>query len=185
MTMPRSTLSKLRETLKQEDDALSERLPAVAVPPAIRAKARSGSARAGKSVAARKVASSAAASKAVPKPESTPGPANLAQPEPPRAKAGSERPAEVLAIEDKKAKSGRAKLAKPEKVERDSFSMPAGEHKRIKALRAALAEAGCEASKSEVLRAGLALLAARDVHEVARIVAALPKVPKGRRGKKA
>ena len=73
---------------------------------------------------------------------------------------------------------------KHEKVERDSFSMPAREHKRIKALREALGKDGVLASKSEVLRAGLALLAERDIAEVARLVAALPKVAKGKRARK-
>lgn len=72
---------------------------------------------------------------------------------------------------------------KHEKVERDSFSMPASEHKRIKAMREALGKAGVLASKSEVLRAGLALLAERDAAEIARLVAALPKVAKGKRKK--
>ncbi|HAF56282.1 MAG TPA: hypothetical protein DCL01_13980, partial [Thauera sp.] len=73
---------------------------------------------------------------------------------------------------------------KHEKVERDSFSMPASEHKRIKALREALGKDGVLASKSEVLRAGLALLAEREIAEVARLVAALPKVAKGKRARK-
>ncbi|MBP6131440.1 MAG: hypothetical protein KA496_07825, partial [Thauera sp.] len=70
---------------------------------------------------------------------------------------------------------------KGEKVERDSFSMPAREHKRIKALREALGEHGVLVSKSALLRAGLALLAERDTGEIARLVAALPKVAKGKR----
>ena len=73
---------------------------------------------------------------------------------------------------------------KHEKVERDSFSMPAREHKRIKALREALGKEGVLVSKSELLRAGLALLAARDTGEIARLVAGLPKVEKGKRKKR-
>ena len=76
------------------------------------------------------------------------------------------------------------RLDKHEKVERDSFSMPAREHKRIKALREALGKEGVLVSKSELLRAGLALLAARDTGEIARLVAALPKVEKGKRKKR-
>jgi len=59
--------------------------------------------------------------------------------------------------------------------------MPAREHKRIKALREALGEHGVLVSKSALLRAGLALLAERDTGEIARLVAALPKVAKGKR----
>ena len=80
------------------------------------------------------------------------------------------------------AESGEAERSdKGEKVERDSFSMPAREHKRIKALREALGEHGVLVSKSALLRAGLALLAERDTGEIARLVAALPKVAKGKR----
>ena len=189
MSTSGSTLSKLRETLKQEDSALSERLPAVAVPPAVGAKARSDSTAAGKPAAARKGARPAAAPGPKPKvePRSEPAPEakNAAEAVPPRARPDRKRPARTAASADGKASAGKEKPAKPEKVVRDSFSMPAVEHKRIKALRAALAKAGCEASKSEVLRAGLALLAARDLKEVIRVVAALPKVKKGKRGKKA
>ena len=73
---------------------------------------------------------------------------------------------------------------KHEKVERDSFSMPAREHKRIKALREALGKEGVLVSKSELLRTGLALLATHDTGEIARLVAVLPKVEKGKRKKR-
>ena len=49
------------------------------------------------------------------------------------------------------------------------------------ALREALGEHGVLVSKSALLRAGLALLAERDTGEIARLVAALPKVAKGKR----
>ncbi len=83
------------------------------------------------------------------------------------------------------AESGEAERSdKLEKVERDSFSMPAREHKRIKALREALGKDGMLVSKSELLRAGLALLAEHDTAEIARLVKALPKVAKGKRKKR-
>ena len=87
------------------------------------------------------------------------------------------------ALSDEEARLEAARLDKHEKVERDSFSMPASEHKRIKAMREALGKDGVLASKSEVLRAGLALLAERDTADIARLVAALPKVAKGKRKK--
>lgn len=104
------------------------------------------------------------------------------------------RPARPLAVKagpavsDEEARLEAARLEaerrdKHEKVERDSFSMPASEHKRIKAMREALGKDGVLASKSEVLRAGLALLAERDTADIARLVAALPKVAKGKRKK--
>lgn len=62
--------------------------------------------------------------------------------------------------------------------------MPASEHRHIKALREGLGRIGVLATKSEVLRAGLALLAEREPSEIARLIDALPKVAKGKRGKK-
>ena len=103
-------------------------------------------------------------------------------------KLGEKKPAPAAAPKPAEKPADRAAEAerkdKHEKVERDSFSMPASEHKRIKALREALGKDGVLASKSEVLRAGLALLAERDIAEVARLVAALPKVAKGKRARK-
>ena len=96
------------------------------------------------------------------------------------AKPDAEKRADAPALDT--APPGEAdRLDKHEKVERDSFSMPAREHKRIKALREALGEHGVLVSKSALLRAGLALLAERDTGEIARLVAALPKVAKGKR----
>lgn len=191
MTTPGSTRSKLRETLKQEDNSLSERLPAVAAPPAIEAKAEpvKKTVRA-PAAAPRKVARSAAAAQAAPAPKSAAKPprgtaaAIVAEPAPTAAARRSKALAPAKADGGKKGRAEKTKPGKIEKVVRDSFSMPASEHKRIKALRELLARTGCEASKSELLRAGLALLVARDLSEVARVVAALPKVPKGKRGKK-
>ncbi len=74
---------------------------------------------------------------------------------------------------------------KREKVVRDSFSMPAGEHKQIKAIRENLGKAGRLASKSEVLRSALKLLATRSPAEISSLIDALPPVPKGKHGKKA
>ena len=72
---------------------------------------------------------------------------------------------------------------KPSKVVRDSFSMPSSEHKRIKSLRQTLEKAGQKVSKSEVLRAGLALLAERTPEELRACLDALPKVSRTRDGK--
>jgi hypothetical protein len=76
------------------------------------------------------------------------------------------------------------KKDKPEKVVRDSFSLPTSEHARIKALRVELGKAGRIASKSEVLRAGLNLLGDRSTAEVTALLDALPPVVKGKRSKK-
>lgn len=180
MVTTKNTQSRLREALKQEDSALADRLPAPA-----RASASRSAGRKAPAAAAKPIATTRAAPKAVPgvaaKAAAQPAKAPPAVPddETPPAKA-------VRAEGGKRAKAEKERHDKDRhgKVARDSFSMPASEHKRIKALRDALAQAGCEASKSEVLRAGVALLASRGLGEIINLVGELPKVPKGKRGKK-
>lgn len=178
MSTTKRTQSKLRQALQQEDVSLAERLPAAeavntppsAPPPPMAAKAdpnptiEAAAAEEAKDVApARPPAKSKAR-------------ANTAAATP-RAKS-----APPVAVNGEPQK--RMKGVKQEKVERDSFSMPANEHKRIKALREALGRQGVLASKSEVLRAGLALLASRDPEDIAALVGSLPKIAKGKRSKK-
>ncbi len=153
--------SKLRETLKQEDAALAERSRAVAKPAAAQP-------RVGKPDAA--------------EPAATATPTTAAQALQPTVggSAAAEKRATATLLE-LAAPAAAGCRDKGEKVERDSFSMPVREHKRIKALREALGEHGVLVSKSALLRAGLALLAERDTGEIARLVAALPKVAKGKR----
>jgi len=180
MVTTKNTQSRLRETLKQEDSALADRLPAPAKASASKPAGRKAPAAVAKPVATTRAAPKAAPrvstkAAAQPAPVVVPAEALPAVPE-------TTRPAKAVRAEDgKKAKAGKDRH---EKVARDSFSMPASEHKRIKALRDALAQAGCEASKSEVLRAGVALLASRGLGEIINLVGELPKVPKGKRGKK-
>lgn len=69
------------------------------------------------------------------------------------------------------------------KIVRDSFSLPKSEHEDIKKLRTALKKSGRKTSKSEVLRAALALLISHDTADIITRLDALPKVVKGR-GKK-
>lgn len=76
------------------------------------------------------------------------------------------------------------KKDKRDKVVRDSFSIPASEHVRLKALRVDLAKAGRLVSKSEVLRAGLRLLGERSIADLTALIDALPPVVKGKRSKK-
>ena len=206
MSTATGTKSKLRETLKQEDAALAQRsrrarTPAVAAKVAVKAAApaavsvevpvsapaatdviapvlpppKPAAARTPARPAAPKAASGAAAARAT-KVKPSPAPAEAGKAAEKFAEKPTEKPVDKAAEAERKDKH--------EKVERDSFSMPASEHKRIKALREALGKDGVLASKSEVLRAGLALLAERDIAELARLVAALPKVAKGKRARK-
>lgn len=196
MSTATGTKSKLRETLKQEDAALAQRgrtarTPAAAprtkgaAPAAPPVDAPVGASAATEVIApvlpppkpaaarttARPAASKAASGAAVARTTKV-----KAGPGPVEAEKAAEEPGDKAAATERKDRH--------EKVERDSFSMPASEHKRIKALREALGKDGVLASKSEVLRAGLALLAEQDSAAVARLVAALPKVAKGKRAKK-
>lgn len=170
MVSTKNTQSRLRETLKQEDSSLAERLPAPPRTPAAKP-------------ASRKTPTAAPAARQA---EAKPPAASGAEPKAASRPAPVDRPPKARSPATEKAKPGKTKADKDrhEKVARDSFSMPASEHKRIKALRDALAQAGYEASKSEVLRAGVALLASRGLGEIINLVGDLPKVPKGKRGKK-
>lgn len=170
MVSTKNTQSRLRETLKQEDSSLAERLPAPSRTPAAKP-------------ASRKTPTAAPAARQA---EAKPPAASGAEPKAASRPAPVDRPPKARSSATEKAKPGKTKADKDrhEKVARDSFSMPASEHKRIKALRDALAQAGYEASKSEVLRAGVALLASRGLGEIINLVGDLPKVPKGKRGKK-
>ena len=69
------------------------------------------------------------------------------------------------------AKPGKAK---PEKRRRESFSLTASDLNRLDALRAAMKAAGRPARKSELVRAGLAALAALDHAETIALLDALP-----------
>jgi len=180
MVTTKNTHSRQRAARKQEDSALADRLPAPARASASRSAGRKAPAAAAKPIATTRAAPKAApgvAAKAAAQPAKAP-PA-VPDDETPPAKA-------VRAEGGKRAKAEKERHDKDRhgKVARDSFSMPAGEHKRIKALREALAQGGGEASKSEVLRAGVALLARRGLGEIINLVGELPKVPKGKRGKK-
>lgn len=200
MSTATGTKSKLRETLKQEDAALAQRsrTARAAVTAAKPEAAVVAAAIAEAPVSAPAAADVIAPVLPPPKPAMARTPARPAAPKaasgatvaratkvkagpaPGEAGKAAARPAEKPT--DKATEAERKD--KHEKVERDSFSMPASEHKRIKALREALGKNGVLASKSEVLRAGLALLAEQDSAAVARLVAALPKVAKGKRARK-
>jgi hypothetical protein len=75
------------------------------------------------------------------------------------------------------------KKARPQKIVRDSYSIPEDERAGIKTLRVTLKHAGRRTSKSELLRAGLALLWQLDAAELLALVNALPPAP-GKKRKK-
>jgi hypothetical protein len=216
MSTRKNTQSALRASLKQEDAALTERLPAAeaatpaAAPAAATVHVGSGEERvtvappaAAQTTVARTAApvkKASAAKTAAAKPAARPAtkkaatvvktarPAAAPGKAAASAAAKAAMPVAAPAVQASKPiiiESESGKKDKREKVMRDSFSLPASEHKRIKALREALGQSGRLASKSEVLRAGLALLSQRSTTEVVSLLDALPPVAKGKRSKKA
>lgn len=191
MTTTTRNKSKLRQTLQHEDVSVAARL-AAATPeaePATNAGTQTPPAPLETSPGPDAETTATAAPDATAATPTTPAPAHKPASRRARApKAGGgatavrARPAPPAAA-IVEALPKRQKPVRQEKVERDSFSIPVNEHKRIKALREALGKRGVLASKSEVLRAGLALLASRQAEEVAELVGALPKVVKGKRKK--
>lgn len=148
--MNTKTRTALRATLKQEDAALAERLPELAPPPAAAQPARP---------AARRVRGS-----------STREPAATPKPIPTAARA----PAATAAVAQPAEPSAPASPpAAPEKPRRERFTLGSGDWRRLKILRQDLDEAGYRPSRSELVRAALAALGARDSAEVLALVRAL------------
>lgn len=78
------------------------------------------------------------------------------------------------------------KKAKPEKIkmERDSFTMPKDEYAQLTLLKARLTSLGQPAKKSELLRAGVKLLAAMSDNTLKTTLAKIPVIKTGRPNKK-
>lgn len=89
------------------------------------------------------------------------------------------RPAKVAKV----AKA--EKPAKPRKIKlvRDGFAMPEGEYAQIADLKKRLAAQGVLVKKSELLRAGIALLVAQSDVELKRVLATVERVKTGRPAK--
>ena len=109
----------------------------------------------------------------------------------PATKAGKPEKADKPVRQEKAEKPAKAekiekdKPAKPERVKvvRDSFSVPKSEHAQLKALREALAKEGRIATKSELLRVGIQLLAKEPLASLKTLVESLSVVPKGKSAK--
>jgi hypothetical protein len=78
------------------------------------------------------------------------------------------------------------KKIKPEKIkmERDSFTMPKEEYAQITMMKARLTALGQPAKKSELLRAGIKLLAAMSDNTLKTTLAKIPVIKTGRPNKK-
>jgi len=76
-----------------------------------------------------------------------------------------------------------AKTKKPRLV-RDSYAMPENEYAQIAVLKKRMAALGSEAKKSELLRAGIAVLAALNDAELQAVMARIERIKTGRPAKK-
>lgn len=179
--MSTKTRSALRATLKQEDAALEERLPEASPPPttqpataALPASADTPAPPASADAGARPSAAGAGA-------EPTPaGPtlakSTLAEPTPAEPAATQAPPTQATA------------KARPEKRKLERFKLAGSDRRRLGTLGAELKAAGRRPSKSELVRAGIAALAAQGAAEVMALVdtlspAARAKDKKARRKK--
>ena len=82
----------------------------------------------------------------------------------------------------KKAKPEKAKVEKI-RMERDSFTMPKDEYAQLTLLKARLTSMGQPAKKSELLRAGIKLLAAMSDNTLKTTLAKIPVIKTGRPNK--
>jgi len=85
----------------------------------------------------------------------------------------------------KLAKPVAAKPAKAKKVKlvRDSYAMPESEYAQIGTLKKRLATLGCAVKKSELLRGGIAVLAALNDAELQAVMARVERIKTGRPAK--
>jgi hypothetical protein len=74
----------------------------------------------------------------------------------------------------------KAAKGKQPKLVRDSFTMPENEYAQIATLKKRMAGLGGDVKKSELLRAGLGLLAALQNKELAAVMASVERVKTGR-----
>lgn len=91
-------------------------------------------------------------------------------------------------VKEKTAKPAKEKLAKEKpvklKMERDSFTMPKIEYAQFNILKARLEKLGQPAKKSELLRAGIMLLAAMTDAALKTTMSKVPTIKTGRPKKK-
>jgi hypothetical protein len=79
-----------------------------------------------------------------------------------------------------RAKAKENGAAKADKVIRDSFTMPASDYESITRIKQRAMKGGVGTNKSEILRAGLAVLDRLTDKELIKVFEKLPKVKPGR-----
>lgn len=80
-------------------------------------------------------------------------------------------------------KSDKAAKAKKIKLVRDSYAMPEAEYAKIAELKKRMAALGSETKKSELLRGGIAVLAALNDAELKAVMARIERIKTGRPAK--
>jgi hypothetical protein len=83
----------------------------------------------------------------------------------------------------KPAKTEKPPKAKKVKLVRDSYAMPESEYAQIAQLKKTLAAQGVDVKKSELLRAGLAVLVALDAAELQTVMSHIVRIKTGRPAK--
>jgi hypothetical protein len=83
----------------------------------------------------------------------------------------------------KPAKADKPPKARKIKLVRDSYAMPEAEYARIGELKKRLAALGAEVKKSELLRGGIALLAALNDTELQAVMGRVERIKTGRPSK--
>lgn len=99
---------------------------------------------------------------------------------PAAAKAGSAVPAKAVAKAVLRSVEKKPKKEHKKKVVRDSFTMPQNEYAKIAEIKDICLKAKLHVKKSEVLRAGLKLLAALNATQLKLALGSLEKIKTGR-----
>ncbi|MBS1144563.1 MAG: hypothetical protein H6R14_1969 [Proteobacteria bacterium] len=94
------------------------------------------------------------------------------------------QPAKASAKPAKADKHDKPAKARKVKLIRDSYAMPENEYARIGELKKRMAALGAEAKKSELLRAGIAVLAALNDVELKAVMGRIERIKTGRPNKK-
>lgn len=103
--------------------------------------------------------------------------------QPPTAPGADAKPKKAAKVA-KVGKGESAPKARKPKLVRDSYAMPEAEYARIGELKKRLAALGVEIKKSELLRAGILLLAALNDDELKAVAGRVERIKTGRPAKK-
>ena len=162
-------------------------IPATKAAASVKTPAKPAAPKAAPAKAAKPATSKPAAAKpAAVKPPVTPVATKVAAPPKPQTPPAAKKaaPAKAAAKPAKVAtKPAKAEKVKKPKLVRDSYTMPENEFEQLAALKKRMLALGVAAKKSELLRAGLALLAALKDADVAVQLKKIPALKTGRPAK--